>query len=152
MERQSGFQGRDESHPPRSYGLPITEGAGVAYPDARGITEDLIRAVVVEFYRRARRDDRLGPVFQSHVQEWENHLDRMTDFWSAALLQTGRYAGNPMVRHHSIDGLSAGLFGRWVELFESTVCELCPPREAQAFLTRALRMRDAMTKVLRLYT
>ena len=86
------------SYPTRPYGLATTEGLGVPHADAEGITEDRIRAVVVEFYRRARRDDRLGPV----------------------------------ERHRDIDGLSARRFDRWVELFEDTVRDLCPPREAGA--------------------
>ena len=130
------------------YGLPITEGLGVPHADAEGITEEVIRAVVVEFYRRARRDDQLGPVFEMHVHSWDEHLARMTDFWSAALLRTGRYSGRPVERHREIDGLSAGHFDRWVELFEDTVSDLCPPREAEAFLVRARRMREGMTKVL----
>ena len=104
---------------------------GVPHADAEGITEDLIRAVVVEFYRRARRDDRLGPVFEAHVDEWDGHLARMTDFWSAALLRTGRYSGRPVEQHRAIAGLSDGHFDRWVELFEATVRDLCSPRRGR---------------------
>jgi hemoglobin len=135
-------------YPTRRYDLETTEGLGVPHADAEGVSEDRIRAVVDEFYRRARRDDRLGPVFEVHIGEWGAHLARMTDFWSAALLRTGRYSGRPVERHREIDGLSAGHFDRWLELFEDTVRDLCPPREAEAFLVRARRMRDGMTKVL----
>lgn len=134
--------------PRRRYGLPMTEGAGVPHADAAGITEDLIRAVVDEFYRRARRDARLGPVFEGHVASWDEHLARMADFWSSALLRTGRYAGNPLARHRAVGGLEPGHFDRWVGLFEDTVRDLCPPPQADAFLVRARRMRDAMTRAL----
>ena len=136
------------SYPVQSYRLAMTEGRGIPHADAEGITDGRIRAVVVEFYRRARQDDRLGPVFEEHVGDWDEHLGRMTDFWSAALLRTGRYSGRPMERHREIDGLDAGHFDHWLELFENTVRDLCPPREADAFLVRAHRMRAAMTKVL----
>ena len=78
------------------------------------------------------------------------HLARMNDFWSAALLRTGRYSGRPVEQHRSIDGLGDGHFGRWVELFEATTSDLCTPRQADAFNIRARRMREGMTKVLRL--
>ena len=71
MKLPSSFRGAVGSPPPRPYGLPVTEGVGVPHADAEGITEDLIRAVVAEFYRRARRDDRLGPVFETHVEDWD---------------------------------------------------------------------------------
>lgn len=136
------------SYPTRSYGLATTEGVGMPHADAEGVTEERIRDVVVEFYRRARRDDRLGPVFESHVGSWDDHLARMVDFWSAALLRTGRYSGRPVERHRELGGLGAAHFDRWIELFEETVRDLCTPREAEAFLTRARRMREGMTKVL----
>jgi hemoglobin len=135
---------------PRRYGLPLTEGAGVPHDDAGGITEDLVRAVVDEFYRRARRDGRLGPVFESHIDDWGEHLGRMADFWSSALLRTGRYSGNPLEMHRAVGGLDLGHFDRWVDLFEDTVRDLCPPPQADAFLVRARRMRDAMTRALAL--
>jgi hemoglobin len=128
----------------------VTEGAGTPHADAAGITDELIRDVVVEFYRRARRDDSLGPVFEQYVHDWDAHLSRMTDFWSAALLRTGRYSGMPVERHRPIDGLSAAHFARWVRLFEATVADLCPPPQAEAFAVRARRMREGMTKVLHL--
>jgi hypothetical protein len=34
-------------------------------------------------------------VFEAHVHEWNVYLARMNDFWSAALLRTGRYFGRP---------------------------------------------------------
>src|SRR4051794_9884938 len=148
MELRSQIPAAVGSPPPRPYGLPLTEGGAAPHADAEGGTEGLIRDVVAEFYRRARRDGRLGPVFELHVDDWEAHLARMTDFWSAALLRTGRYSGRPVERHRSIDGLGDGHFGRWLELFGATVRDLCSPREADAFLVRARRMRDAMSKVL----
>lgn len=136
------------SAPPRSYSLPVTEAVGIPHDDARGIDEEMIRGVVEEFYRRARRDDRLGPVFEVYVGDWDWHLTRMTDFWSAALLRTARYSGRPVEIHRAIDGLARGHFDRWIELFEATVRDLCPRPQADAFLVRALRMRDGMTKIL----
>ena len=132
----------------RRYGLPVTEGASIPHPDAEGITEEVIHNVVVEFYRKAREDELLGPVFEAHIHEWETHLARMIDFWSAALLRTGRYSGRPVERHRAIDRLRADHFGRWIELFESTVRELCPTRQADAFMVRARLMRQGMTRVL----
>jgi hemoglobin len=131
-----------------SHGMVMTAYPAMPCDDAEGITEGGIRAVVEEFYRRARRDDRLGPVFEAHIEQWERHLTRMTDFWSAALLRTGRYSGRPVETHRSIEGLDARHFDRWISLFEETVRDLCPPAEVEAYLVRARRMREGMTRVL----
>lgn len=134
--------------PARPYSLSITEAAGLPHVDAEKVTEDLIRAVVFEFYRRARLDDRLGVVFDRYVHDWDVHLSRMNDFWSAAMLRSGRYSGRPVERHRPIEELTSSHFERWIELFEATVRDLCEPPEAEAFLVRAQRMREGMTKVL----
>jgi hemoglobin len=126
----------------------MTEGAGVPHPDADDVTVELIRAVVVEFYLRARLDEKLGPVFDRYVQDWDVHLGRMTDFWAAALLRSGRYSGRPVERHRGIEELGGAHFRRWVELFEATTRDLCTPKQADAFNIRARRMREGMTKVL----
>lgn len=128
----------------------MTEALGVRHADCEGITEEIIRAVVVEFYRRARLDDVLGPVFEVYVADWDAHLARMADFWSAAMLRSGRYSGRPVERHRGIAELGLEHFDRWIELFEVTVRDLCADREAEAFLVRARKMRDAMSKLLRL--
>jgi hemoglobin len=133
---------------PRSYGLPLSERPALPDADAEGITRELIRGVVVEFYRRARRDERLGPIFEAHVHEWDAHLARMIDFWSAALLRTGQYSGRPVEQHRSIAGIAPGHFDRWIELLGETVRDLCRPGQADAFLIRAGRMRDGMIIVL----
>ena len=106
--------------------------------------------MVLEFYQRARLDQKLGPVFDRHVDDWDAHLARMTDFWAAALLRSGRYSGRPVERHRGIEELSGAHFRRWIELFEATTRDICTPRQADAFINRARRMREGMTKVLRL--
>lgn len=136
------------SYSSRAYGLAMTEGRGVPHDDAQGITEERIVAVVDEFYQRARRDDRLGPVFEKHVEDWGTHLGRMNDFWSAALLRTGRYSGRPLEKHREVGEIRLEHFDRWVELFEETVRDLCPPDQAEAFLVRAHKMRSAMSRAL----
>jgi len=135
--------------PPGFPGLSLTERPSAPHADALGITEELIRAVVDEFYRRTREDDELGPIFNHYVEDWDHHLSKMVDFWSAALLKTGRYSGRPVERHRLIAELSIEHFRRWIDLFDATTRALCQPAQAQAFLIRAHKMRDAMTKNLR---
>src|SRR5262249_21275438 len=111
MKTHSASGGADAvTAPTRPYGLSLSERPALPDADAEGIDEDLIRDVVAEFYRRARRDGRLGPVFEAQVNEWDAHLARMNDFWSAALLRTGRYSGRPVETHRRIGGLSARHF------------------------------------------
>jgi hemoglobin len=110
-----------------------------------GLDEAMIRSVVDEFYARARRDDVIGPVFNSVIPEaeWPAHLDKIADFWSSMLLGSGRYTGRPMPKHMAIPELADAHFMRWLRLFRETVQEICPPDIATLFIERSERIGNS---------
>ena len=83
-------------------------------------TEQEISAMVSSFYNAVRRDEQLGPIFNSFVNDWDYHLSKLTDFWSSVLLGSGRFRGTPMPKHVALPNLSAQLFERWLALFRET--------------------------------
>lgn len=117
----------------------------IGWNSPEGLTEELIRAVVDEFYARARRDDIVGPVFNSKIaaDEWPAHIAKIADFWSSMLLGTGRYDGRPMPKHMGIPELSDAHFMRWLRLFRETVTELCTPEIAAIFIERSERIGNS---------
>ena len=90
-------------------------------------TVDDITALVHHFYRRVRQDAVLGPIFDAHIDHWDEHLERMVHFWSSLLLRTGTYSGTPMPRHVALPGLEGPMFVRWLELFDETLGEFDKP-------------------------
>jgi hemoglobin len=58
-----------------------------------GIDAAMIERLVRAFYKSARRDPLIGPIFERHVRDWDAHLARMCDFWSSVALMSGRYHG-----------------------------------------------------------
>ncbi|HZW21874.1 MAG TPA: group III truncated hemoglobin, partial [Noviherbaspirillum sp.] len=53
------------------------------------LTRDSITTLVGDFYADVRADPELGPVFDAVLAgHWEEHLDRMVDFWSTVVLHT----------------------------------------------------------------
>ncbi len=117
----------------------------IGWETPEGLDEVMIRAVVDEFYVRARRDDIVGPVFNRVIPdaEWPAHLAKIADFWSSMLLGTGRYDGRPMPKHMGIPELSDAHFMRWLRLFRETVTELCPPDIAALFIERSERIGNS---------
>lgn len=83
-------------------------------------TDEEIARMVHAFYADVRRDPQLGPVFNAHVDDWPEHLDRLVDFWSSILRGSGRFSGSPMVKHAKLPDLSSELFHRWLALFRAT--------------------------------
>jgi hemoglobin len=112
---------------------------------ADGISEDDIGLLVDRFYKKIRADLVLGPIFEAAIPgDWAPHLSTMRDFWSSAMLTTGRYKGNPVVAHLQIDGIAPPLFDRWLELFGETCCELFVGSAAEAFRTKAARIAESL--------
>ncbi len=108
-----------------------------------GIDEPMIERLVRTFYGAVRTDDLIGPVFAERIADWEPHLQRMCEFWSSVALMSGRYHGQPMVKHMPlpVDGRH---FDRWLELFERTAREVCPPAAADHFIERAQRIAQSL--------
>jgi len=144
MTRWPWTSKEDEEAEPRISSLPppgtrVTR-TGAAVPE--GLDQAMIRAVVEDFYDKARRDPVVGPVFNRVIDddEWPHHLDKITAFWSSMLLGTGTYRGRPMPKHVNIGELADRHFERWLALFRETVETLCPPHIAALFVDRAERV------------
>lgn len=79
--------------------------------------------MVHAFYARVRQDQMLGPIFAAHIDDWNQHLAKLVDFWSAVLRRTARFSGTPMPKHAALPGLNAEMFRRWLGLFRETASE-----------------------------
>lgn len=93
---------------------------------ACGIDDMFISNLVERFYETVRMDDRLGPIFAKHVQDWPIHLTRMKNFWASIMIESGRFNGRPMQKHIVIGGLDAAHFAHWQSLWDQTVALLSP--------------------------
>jgi len=106
-------------------------------------SEEEITRLVHGFYARVRQDQRLGPIFDAHIDDWDHHLAKLVDFWSSILLRTGRFSGAPMPKHAVLPDLSAELFQHWLALFRQTAEE--QPNHAMAELACAMAERIAQS-------
>ncbi|VCU69659.1 Group 3 truncated hemoglobin ctb [Pigmentiphaga humi] len=107
-------------------------------------TEDEVARLVSAFYAKVRRDERLGPIFNSHIDDWDAHLAKLTDFWSSMLRGTRRYAGTPMSVHVALPELKETLFARWLELFDQTLAEQPNARMAERARTFSRRIAQSL--------
>ncbi len=114
-----------------------------AIRDETGIDEAMIERLVHGFYDRVRADAMLGPVFAARIEDWGPHLERMVQFWSSVALMTGAYHGQPMRAHLPLP-IDGRFFDRWLQLFEQTADDLCPPAAARHFVERARRIAESL--------
>lgn len=109
---------------------------------------DGILKLIKSFYVDARQHAVLGPIFNSHIQDWPAHLDKIADFWA---LQTGgptRYRGGFAGAHMSL-GLEAEHFQHWLGLWEWNNSRHLAPRETQELNAIAHEMGRRLFTVTR---
>lgn len=119
---------------------PLAPGVGV------GVTEEMISDLVDAFYAKVRRDEMLGPIFNSEIKNWTQHLANLCAFWSSVTLMSGRYKGAPMSAHIKLSGIGGAHFERWLELFARTAQEICPPAAAALFIERSERIAGSLQR------
>jgi hemoglobin len=116
-------------------------------PSFDTISEPGISALVGQFYGKARRDPLIGPMFESAVADWDEHLNKLCDFWSSVMLTTGRYKGNPMAAHLR-QPIEPGFFDRWLGLWRETAGEVFAAEPAAEFQLRAERIAESLKLAL----
>lgn len=108
------------------------------------ISEDNIVRLVDDFYTKVRADEELAPIFEAAIHDWPPHLEKMYAFWSSVMLTSGRYKGNPLIKHMVLPGITPELFTRWLKLFDRTCTELFDDEISEAFRVRAERIAESL--------
>jgi hemoglobin len=110
-------------------------------------TEEDVRRLVQVFYGKVRQDDLLAPVFEPVIgNNWDHHLQRMTDFWSTLLLYTRKFSDDPLTKHLPL-ALTRAHFDRWLSLFQETVDQLFFGQIAENAKNRANNIARIMKAV-----
>ncbi|NMG35116.1 globin family protein [Azoarcus sp. TTM-91] len=106
------------------------------------LSEETIARLVQVFYDRARLHDELGPLFNAAVGDWDHHLGIVADFWSQALLGTGRYKRHAFPVHMNLP-IQREHFDHWLALFREAAEEVLPPNAARTAIGRAEFMAES---------
>lgn len=111
---------------------------------AAGVDEAMIERLVRAFYGKVRTDPALGPIFNREIEDWEEHMARLCDFWSSVMLMSARFKGQPMLVHAQLSDIGPTHFARWLELFHETAGEVCPPDAAALFRAKAEQIGESL--------
>jgi hemoglobin len=103
-----------------------------------------IYTLVSTFYNKVKEDDFIGPIFLGVIpdEQWEPHLQKLTDFWQTNLFFVRKFKGNPMKAHKDVDkkfnhSISQDHFDRWLTLWYATVDDLFSGTKADEAKGRA---------------
>jgi hemoglobin len=112
---------------------------------AAPVTDPELSLLVDRFYAKVRRDEVLGPVFNAAIHDWDEHLEKLSAFWSSVMLTSGRYKGNPMAAHlkHG-DTIRPPMFERWLQIWRETAEETLNEGGAAGVVAKAERIAESL--------
>ena len=104
-----------------------------------------LRLLVERFYTKIRADEEIGFFFNETITNWEEHLEKLTDFWEMNVFGTRKFTGNPIVAHNTVDKkfdqqISSNIFGIWLNLWFATIDEMFIGENAEILKRRAQKM------------
>ncbi len=120
------------------------------------ITKKNIHAMLDHFYSAVLKDELIADFFIERLDdemisdEWQHHLDLLTDFWASRLLNDPAYKGQPIKPHIKMQGLSRESFKRWLELFSDIVDKMYEREAAEQFKEHAHIIANNFMKLLKL--
>jgi hemoglobin len=83
-----------------------------------------IHKIITQFYKKGIYNELIGPIFFSRIpaEVWDEHMEKITQFWCGIVFQTMGYSGRPFPPHTTM-GLTQAHFDQWLFLFHETVSE-----------------------------
>lgn len=108
-----------------------------------------IYILVSHFYNKVKNNTLLGPIFNTAIQDWDNHLQQLTTFWQSSLFLNTKYTGNPIKTHINVDknnqnSISQTHFGIWLNLWVETIDQLYAGPIANTAKNKARKMSSFM--------
>ena len=105
--------------------------------------------LVDTFYQKVREDDMLAPIFNQLVEDWDSHIQTITNFWETILFSSATYNGNPVAVHITVDraigrSLTQNHFNRWLELWYQTIKFMYAGEKTEMVKQRAGNMANIM--------
>ena len=104
-----------------------------------------LQLLVRTFYAKIRADQEIGFFFNETITDWEEHLEKLTDFWDMNVFGTKNYHGNPIIAHNAVDKkfdqqITSNIFGIWLNYWFATIDELFEGENAEILKRRAQKM------------
>lgn len=108
-----------------------------------------VSLLVHSFYAKIRKDEKIGHFFNDVIKDWDEHLEKLTNFWEMNLFGVRNYMGNPIEAHIEVDQNSGGVittneFGIWLNHWFATIDELFEGENADTLKRRARKMSSML--------
>jgi len=104
-----------------------------------------IKLLVTTFYSKVRESKEIGHFFNDTITNWDEHLEKLTDFWESNLFFKAKFKGNPAKVHIKLDhkyhkGIQMEHFGNWINMWFETIDSLFEGENANRAKHNARKM------------
>lgn len=106
-----------------------------------------LRLLLHHFYADVRQHRVIGPIFDKHVGNWQQHVETIAAFWTRITGGTSCYAGNMPAKHLEL-GLKQEHFQAWLTLWEANCRTYLAPTEANEMVQIALAIARRLQTIL----
>lgn len=123
-----------------------------ASPETQSLYERLgghagLSRLLHHFYSDVRQHRVIGPIFNARIENWGEHIAKITEFWARATGGPSIYAGQMPLKHLSL-GLEPEHFGFWLELWDFNCRRHLAPEEAQELSSLAHGIGARLKQIL----
>jgi len=85
-----------------------------------------VHVLVTKFYEKVRKDTEIGHFFNDTIDDWPEHIEKLTDFWETNLFFVQKYKANPLQIHAELDKkmnhtITNYHFGIWLRYWIETI-------------------------------
>ena len=106
-----------------------------------------LRDLLRYFYADVRQHGVLGPIFNTHIQDWPAHLAKIGEFWARQTGGPSAYGGGFATAHLPL-GIGREHFQHWLALWEFNCHRQLGENEAVEMIALAHQLGDRLQMVL----
>ncbi|WOO40137.1 group III truncated hemoglobin [Rubellicoccus peritrichatus] len=99
------------------------------------------------FYADVRQHKVIGPIFESKVDNWPPHIEKIADFWSGLTGGPRNYSGGMPWKHMSL-GIGPEHFEAWLGLWQRNCINQLDEPEASELVQIALQIAVRLKTIL----
>jgi len=110
-----------------------------------------INNIVRLFYAQVRENEILGPIFNRAIpdEDWDFHMEKITDFWDSAFFGSMTFKGNPAAAHVNLDKkndykITQDHFAIWLNHWNQTINANYQGEKAEDMKMRARKMATGL--------
>jgi hemoglobin len=95
-----------------------------------------VKRLLRHFYADVRQHNLLGPIFDTKVENWPEHIEKIARFWAQVTGGPAEYFGAMPLRHIPL-GLREEHFTAWLALWEINCRQWLTPGGASEMIAQA---------------